>query len=107
MIKSVIFDLYDTLVTLPSDSILFQQLARRDSVFNVRKAIEIALTSDNPTLGSYAASIGLPPQEDLNSLEAGLHNDLSQVQLFPDAISALTRLKEQGIATDFNTRGVV
>jgi HAD superfamily hydrolase (TIGR01549 family) len=97
MIKAVIFDLYDTLIRLRTDSTPFQQLARRTSVFSLRQAIEIALTTDNLTLEAYASRIGLPPQEDLSSMEAELKGTLSEVELFPDVLSTLNRMKQRGI----------
>lgn len=97
MIKAVIFDLYDTLIRRPADSTPFQQLARRTSVFNLRQAIEIALTTDNLTLEAYASRIGLPPQEDLDSMEAELQSALSEAELFPEVLSTLDRLKQRGI----------
>lgn len=99
MIKAVIFDLYGTLLRLSTDSSPFQQLARRTSVFNFRRAIEIALTSDNSTLEAYASRIGLPPQEYLSTLEARLQSDLRKVCLFPDVLPTLTGLRQRGVVT--------
>src|SRR5690348_1425674 len=97
MIKAVIFDLYGTLLRLSMDSSPFLELARRTSVFNFRRAIEIALTTDNSTLEEYASRIGLPPREHLSALESRLQSDLERVSLFPDVLPTLAGLKQRGI----------
>lgn len=99
MIKAVIFDLYGTLLRLSTDSSPFKELARRTSVIHFRRAIEIALTTDNSTLKEYASRIGLPPQEHLSTLESRLQSDLEKVSLFLDVLPTLAGLRQRGEVT--------
>lgn len=99
MIKAVIFDLYGTLLRLSMDSSPFLELARRAPVLNFRRAIEVALTTDNSTLEKYASRIGLPAQDRLSALESRLQSDLKMVSLFPDVLPTIAGLKQRGIVT--------
>lgn len=95
MTASIIFDLYGTLLQISHDSRPFDQLARRAAKY--RPAIELALTSSNPTLSDFAANIGLGPQSDVLQLQSQLDDDIRRIQPFDDAIPTLKMLKQHGI----------
>lgn len=99
MIKSIIFDLYGTLLQLTQDSTPFLKLARRNSTLDFQNAIKIALTNHCPTLDEYANLINLEQQKDFESLEEILHDDLQHVELYPDSIPTLKALKKSNIRT--------
>jgi HAD superfamily hydrolase (TIGR01549 family) len=97
MTTAVIFDLYGTLLNFPHDSRPFLQLAQRS--FDVRVALETALTTDNPTLSHFASRIGIQHSTELQSLDAGLAADIAAIQPFEDVFSTLDEIKNRGIRT--------
>ena len=97
MIAAVIFDLYGTLLRLPRDSQPYYKLACRHPCGDIRPALESALTKQFPTLADFAASIGLPPQDDISTLERELQVDISLIRPFEDAIPTLVALKQRGV----------
>ena len=97
MTTAVIFDLYGTLLDFSHDWRPFPQLAQRS--FDVRAALETALTTDNPTLSHFALRIGIPHPNDLQSLDAGLAADIAAIQPFEDVLSTLDEIKKRGIRT--------
>lgn len=99
MIAAVIFDLYGTLLWHPGGSQQYYQLARRNPSGNTRLALETALTSRNPMLDDFASNIGLPPQDDISTLEADLQNDIARIHSFVDAVPTLVALKQRGLLT--------
>ena len=99
MIRSVIFDLYGTLIQLERDTKPFLQLAQRNREINTRKAIRLAMTTDCFSLDQFAEMINLDQQEDMTTLETQLQEDLNSVALFSDTISTLEALKKRNIQT--------
>lgn len=99
MAAAVIFDLYGTLLQLSRDSKPFYQLARRTRRLDLRVALHQAITRDCPRLADFAAIIGLPPQDDLPSLEANLLSEIAAVEMYPDVLPTLENLKKRNVKT--------
>lgn len=97
MCRAVIFDLYGTLLYSPGDSRSFLKLAKRTA--DVRSALEIAMTTDNPTLAHFASRLGLDRPDDLPSLDAALAAEIAAIQKFVDVEPTLLELKARGIQT--------
>ncbi len=99
MIKSIIFDLYGTLLYLTQDSQPFLKLARQSSALNIHEAIKLAMTKKHPTLQEYVELLKLDNEEELATLETKLQDDLQLVKLYPDTLRTLKALKENNIKT--------
>ncbi|HAH43689.1 HAD family hydrolase [Gimesia sp.] len=97
MIKSVIFDLYGTLLELSQDSKPFLNLAQSSSAISLGDALRIALTNHCPSLRDCATQLNLMLESDLDILEKNLHNDLERVRLYTDVIPTLKVLATSNI----------
>ncbi len=94
--RAVIFDLYGTLLEAVKDEHLFLKLARRSPI-PVRQALQTAMTTDNPTLESYAQRVNVVELDNIKELERSLTGSVNLVKPYDDAFETLELLKSLGI----------
>ncbi|MEQ5807798.1 HAD family hydrolase [Alteromonas sp. NFXS44] len=95
--QAVIFDLFNTLVFLQTDSRPFYRLAKKSTKMSVRHALQLSLTRNYPTLQEYALDVCAEESFDQTSLEKHLLHDLASLKLYDDVVPELNALKSRGV----------
>ena len=89
---AVLFDLYDTLIHLPSNRNPYLQLCRK---VNCSNGLRESMIVEAPTLQDFCTYLGVEPPDDIVNLQTELEADILSAATFPNTISTLEMLKDK------------
>lgn len=99
-LKVVFFDLYNTLVYIPTDTNPYRQFFKfcdLKSRAELNCAKQIILTEELPTFDLIEKRIGIQCQTNVQDLTRTMNEEISQTLLFDDVLYALKQIKLQGL----------
>jgi FMN phosphatase YigB (HAD superfamily) len=99
-VKSVFFDLYNTLIYLPKNEFSFRTIFKACGVRKgeIADAMKIILTEEFETIKQALVRLGLDPFDGIENMEAGMRGEIANASLFDDTLEVLEGLKRNNLA---------